>query len=209
MKGKKFNRLLVIEAEPNRNGRKYWKCECDCGNITSVRDDSLKSGKVRSCGCLRAENSYRTHGMHNTKIYRVWAAMLSRTNNPNDPAWKYYGAIGIGLAQDDWKQFENFYRDMGDSYEEGLTLERKEVTLGYSKENCVWDTWKTQSFNKGMFKNNKSGRTGVRWVDNMHKWQARIGFEGKDINLGYFDTYEEACCARANGEIKYFGRTKE
>lgn len=207
--GKKYNRWTIISFAELKNGKAYWNCLCDCGTEKVVRADILKGGNSQSCGCLRSERSYRTHGMYNTKIYRVWAAMLSRVTNPNDPAWPYYGGIGCGLDQQDWKQFEHFYRDMGGDYKEGLTLERKDPKLGYSKENCVWDTWKVQSFNKKMDKRNKSGRTGVVFINKTGKWKARIGFEGKDITLGYFETFEEACDARSTGEIKYFGRTKE
>lgn len=207
--GNKYNRWTVLSFYESKNGRTYWSCLCECGKEKVVRSDQLKDSRSQSCGCLRAERSYRTHGMYNTKIYRVWAAMVSRTSNPSDPAWQYYGAVECGLVQKDWDKFENFYRDMGESYKEGLTLERKDPKLGYSKDNCVWDTWKVQSFNKGVFKNNKSGRTGVAFNEATGKWRARIGFERKDINLGYYDTFEEACAARAEGEIKYFGRTKE
>ena len=57
--GMKFNRLTVIEFDKKiRRGDstiEYWKCRCDCGNITSVRITHLFLGHVRSCGCLRLE----------------------------------------------------------------------------------------------------------------------------------------------------------
>ena len=32
----------------------YWKCQCDCGNITSVRTEHLSQGHIKSCGCLKS-----------------------------------------------------------------------------------------------------------------------------------------------------------
>ena len=29
--------------------RVYWNCLCDCGNMKSVRQDSLISGKIKTC----------------------------------------------------------------------------------------------------------------------------------------------------------------
>lgn len=30
-----------------------WICQCECGNIKSIRGSSLKSGNTKSCGCLQ------------------------------------------------------------------------------------------------------------------------------------------------------------
>lgn len=51
----KFNRLTVIAEASSKNKKTYWKCKCDCGKIIEARTDSLKSGKIKSCGCLNTE----------------------------------------------------------------------------------------------------------------------------------------------------------
>ena len=43
--------------------------------------------------------------------------------------------------------FENFFSDMGEK-PKGLTLERKNVHLGYSPENCIWATYDVQARNR-------------------------------------------------------------
>jgi len=53
--GKKFGRLTVIERVNNRHGKKRWRCRCGCGNELVVIQDSLGSGRTRSCGCLQRE----------------------------------------------------------------------------------------------------------------------------------------------------------
>lgn len=47
-----FGLLTVLETF-RRNGRTYAQCVCDCGTRIEVRLDSLKSGKTKSCGCLK------------------------------------------------------------------------------------------------------------------------------------------------------------
>ena len=51
--GQKFNNLLVLEYM----GESKWKCLCDCGKETVTKTSSLKSGKTKSCGCLRGKNT--------------------------------------------------------------------------------------------------------------------------------------------------------
>lgn len=54
------------------------------------------------------------------------------------------------------------------------------------------------------YKNNKSGHKGVTWMASRQKWRAYIGFKGKQITLGYFDSKEEAIKTRKEAEEKYF-----
>jgi hypothetical protein len=56
--GKRFGRLIVINKSEEMS--KYYKettyeCKCDCGNIKFVRSNSLVTGNIKSCGCIRKE----------------------------------------------------------------------------------------------------------------------------------------------------------
>lgn len=54
--GKKFGRLMVFEAAgKNIHKQALWKCRCDCGTELIVPGYSLRSGHVRSCGCLKLD----------------------------------------------------------------------------------------------------------------------------------------------------------
>lgn len=57
--GQKFNRLLVLSLSHKVGTRYKWLCRCDCGNEITARADMLKSGDVKSCGCLNRE-TYKT-----------------------------------------------------------------------------------------------------------------------------------------------------
>ena len=206
MKQIKYNRLEIVGDRYLKGGRFFVKCLCECGKYLEIREYSVVSGATKSCGCLRKERSYKTHGKYKSKMYRVWASMISRCSNRNDPSWKYYGGVGISVDES-WKDFESFDCDMGGSYKEGLTIERLDVENGYNKNNCCWVGWKEQSFNKGRYKNSKSPKTGVSELKNK-KWHARIGVSGKDVNLGVFCSLEEAVKAREDAEIKFFGKKK-
>lgn len=49
---------------------------------------------------------------------------------------------------------------------------------------------------------NKSGHTGVYWVNKTKKWQAQI-YSGRAINLGSFDKFDDAVKARLDAEEKF------
>jgi hypothetical protein len=67
----RFGRLVAVERDEQKSietGKSYWRCVCDCGNITSVVTNVLVSGHSQSCGCLQSEISSRlgaTIGINN------------------------------------------------------------------------------------------------------------------------------------------------
>ena len=77
--------------------------------------------------------------------------------------------------------------------------------LDNRRENLRIVTPQQNAFNRAIQTNNTSGHKGVSLVKRNNKWLARIGFNGKRIVLGTFDSYEEAVEARKMAEIKYYG----
>lgn len=54
--GQVFGRLTVISQEgTDKHGATLWKCLCACGKEKVIPRGSLKSGRVKSCGCLLEE----------------------------------------------------------------------------------------------------------------------------------------------------------
>lgn len=58
--------------------------------------------------------------------------------------------------------------------------------------------------NRQVYSSNHHGTKGVGWHKKSNRWRARIAFDHKTIELGYFDTIEEAQIARENAEKEYF-----
>lgn len=57
--GNKYGKLTVIsEAGSNSRGKQLWNCVCDCGNTHVVSGIDLRSGEVKSCGCLKTDPRY-------------------------------------------------------------------------------------------------------------------------------------------------------
>lgn len=51
--GQRFGKLLVEREEESGDANRRWLCRCDCGGRRLVRQDLLRRGVVKSCGCLR------------------------------------------------------------------------------------------------------------------------------------------------------------
>jgi len=54
---------------------------------------------------------------------------------------------------------------------------------------------------------NTSGITGVGYSSRDKKWRARISVNQKELSLGYYETFDEACEARQLAELKYGYKT--
>lgn len=151
----RYERLVVIE-EKIINGRGYSVCQCDCGNVTTIRNDSLKKGTTKSCGCITKEiartgDHRRTHGMHGSRLYRIWLAMKTRCNNPNTKRFKDYGGRGITVCEE-WTGKDGFihFHDWSilNRYSDELSIDRINNDGNYAPDNCRWATCKEQNSNK-------------------------------------------------------------
>jgi hypothetical protein len=149
------------------------------------------------------------HGMRKTRQYAIWCDMKNRCNNPNFVYFKSYGGRGIKVCPSWNKSFQAFWDDMSHDYSDNLTIDRINNDGDYEPGNCKWSTPEEQSWNKGLYKNNKLGIKGVQ-LRKSGKYRARIRYKGVLIILGQFDTVDEAITSRIEAEKRrYYGRDKK
>lgn len=153
-----------------------------------MRSDLLKSGGVRSCGCLAKEiHSIRckelglaraTHKKSNTRLYKIYSNMKDRCYNKNNYAYKDYGLRGITICKEWLEDFNAFYEwAINNGYKDNLTIDRRDNNSGYSPNNCRWITRTEQClntrYNKVITYNNKT-QTLKEWTDELRLPYSKI-----------------------------------
>lgn len=177
--GQKFSKLTVIErAENSKSGKTRWLCECDCGGKTVVSSGNLKSGAVKSCGCLKKIPHNKKHNESHTPLYHKWISMIYRCEKPNHVAYKNYGQRGITVC-DEWHDFSAFKKwvektKISDDY----SVDRIDNNKGYSPENCRWVSRKEQA-------NNRRNNVKIEYqgeIHNLTEWSELLRFDYKTVH---------------------------
>lgn len=95
----KFGKLLVIKELPSQNGRSYWECLCDCGNIINVIGKNLKNGNTKSCGCLQKEKASKLNSKDLTnKRFGKLLVVKKAQNNKKEIFWDCVCDCGSNIS---------------------------------------------------------------------------------------------------------------
>lgn len=177
--GQKFNKLTAIERMgTDKNGRALWLCKCDCGNMIAVNITDLRTGRRKSCGCLKKER-YNIIGQRFGKL-----TVIHKESEGIHAKFLCKCDCGRKIAV------------RGDSLRSGKTISCGCSKKSNDKIKQLGDGRKLQDhtsnvfFNGTISKNNTSGINGVSKLKN-GKYRAYIGYKNKiyvlaedyDINI--------------------------
>ena len=169
--GEKFWKLTALWESEHRpvwkSFLRFDKMQCECWNIVWIRRDRLKSWHTKSCWCITLSRNWES----GTRFYNIYRCIIKRCTNPKHNWYDLYGWKGIKC---EWESYEDFKRDMYDSYiehckkfwEKQTSIDRLDNSRNYNKENCRWATWKEQNNNQS-----KSVKYSWHW---MELWLSQI-----------------------------------
>lgn len=219
--GRRFGFLTVLQRGPDQlnksgRGRTMWRCRCDCGKTTLVSGSNLNSGQIKSCGCQRTQMISRAHKRCN--VFLLNALYATGTTRKGDTFTIDASDYNL-VRQYCWRRNREGYFIAQD--ENGRTIRLHRLVMGVEddrlvdhinhdlslniKSNLRIVTKSENMQNSVRAVNNTSGRKGVSWANRERKWVASIKIHGKQLSLGYYDSFDDAVAARKAAEEKYFG----
>ncbi len=163
--GQTYGRLTALQhvASDRTEKSAIWSCSCSCGTVVMVPSSRLRSGKTRSCGCLRSDTA-REHALTNQKLkaarltrngetkhflFQTYASIVRRCQDPLHPSYRSHGATGIRCL---WRSFSGFLatvEKLGPRPTPQHTIDRVTPTSNYGPGLVVWSDKSTQSYNRG------------------------------------------------------------
>lgn len=151
----KYNRLTVVSFYKEKKygcNRTMVNCVCDCGNNVKKLYSEVKSGHIKSCGCLVKDMLVKrniTHGMSDSPVHKTYHSMLKRCYDEKHRAYKWYGGRGIKVCEEWKKDFVSFHNwALSNGYKQNLSLDRIDNNGDYRPENCRWETKHNQHRNR-------------------------------------------------------------
>lgn len=223
LSGQKFNHLNVdsfayFKELSGGKRRAYFNCICDCNNSNRcvVSGPSLKSGKVKSCGCLRLANGQKRRKRN--------AYSKNNENNTVEFYLEKGGSFVVDLDDFDVVAEQYWFLDdrgyvTGRERGTGKTIRLHNVLCpGFAEVDHINQnkldnrmcnfrevTRQENVINRPKSKCNSSGFIGVYWSKKDESWYSQISINRKTIHLGYAATKEQAITQRLKAELKYFG----
>ena len=216
--GQKFGRLEVIKLDEEKTHPKhiFWICECECGNIVSVKREYLTSGDTKSCGCLRREYA-RNISIMKEKVHNDYVL--------HEDYYECFLSNGNSTIFDieDYKLVKQYGWYQNNGYAYTIIENNKCVPMHYilfgdfmydHKNHNKLDNRKNNLRKCDYFKNNQnhiirkdntSGVSGVNYHKRINKWAARINIDGKRVIIYSGDSFKEAVKSRLQAEKEYYG----
>jgi hypothetical protein len=150
--GQVFYKLTILKYVGKGNcGQSRWLCRCECGTKKVIFAHHMKSGNVKSCGCLAKGEPRRIastkHGWANTPEWNSYHAAKKRCNPKYKDKYPDWAGRGIEFR---FNSFEEFIKEIGPRPEPkfAYSLERPNNNGHYEPGNVSWATKKTQARNR-------------------------------------------------------------
>ena len=114
-----------------------------------------------------------------------------------------YGYLNVGVNRKTYKLHRVIWLLVHGEWPNGIIDHINRVVDDNRLGNLRVVTKRGNALNSKTPSDSTSGHKGVSWRGDKKKWRAYTAVMGKQINLGHYDTIEEAIAARKRGMEKY------
>lgn len=195
--GMRFGKLMVErQTDSTASGLRQWLCRCDCGNSHITTTSSLKRNPMANCGCLKSPDlSGQVFGQL-TVISR--SKKRGSRGSRTTPLWECRCVCGntVYKATDSLK---NPDESMCAACAGAKNSKAAREAGGY-----VAGTQLSRIRSDATPASNTSGCRGVYYNPKTNRYRARLKFQGKIMNFGSYDNFEDAVKARKRAEEEIF-----
>lgn len=144
------------------------------------------------------------------KEYIAWLNMKSRCDNPRNKSYKYYGGRGITYCTE-FSVFKSFLQLVGTAPDKEFSLERVDVSKGYTPDNVVWACLQDQAENKTStiyvsYRGKKVRLLGVARENDVPR--SYLHYRVVQLGMSVEDALENAKAAKS-GEDKWVGEVSK
>lgn len=195
--GQRFGSLTALRRAENDGGnRARWVCRCDCGREVTVQAAQLKSGRTRSCGCMRHERAHNRLDLTGRRFGRLTALCpAGKKGGAGKLYWHCRCDCGNEVDVMAGSLLRGLTRSCGClSREQGAKMHGH---MHYQDGTCA-EVLKRIRADTGSRKS-KAGFRGLFLLPS-GKYRASITFQGKHYNLGHYSAFADAVRARLDAE---------
>lgn len=196
-----------------------WTCDCSCGGEITAKTNAIKLGGVKSCGCLLAEiiDLNRKYNPERGSAIRVWREHYVNWDK------KHKFDINQTLSFEDFyelsqqncfycgispsKTHNKFKKEQKDgknplprSIAEGdfiyNGLDRKNNSVGHSKDNCITACWMCNRAKRKMPMNEF-----LNWIKNLQIIDKAYEIKTKELSKYYISSVKKAFKRYNDGDL--------
>ena len=192
-----------IGYTPTDNSQ-LWVFNCECGNSKTINKHHVKSGRIKSCGCLKAEKlkergAERRKDIADKMFGRLKAIKrIGASETSGHSIWECKCDCGKKINV----EIKNLNKKNGTRSCGCLSVDRQKDTKSLDAPHFE-GTHVARIKHKNIAKTNRTGLTGVSYNAKRKKWRAYINFKGRRYSLGEYSQKKDAAKARKDAEAIY------
>jgi hypothetical protein len=174
--GKRFGRLTVLDFDKMDGHVAKFLCECDCGNIKSIRSGNLKSGHTTSCGCKTHER--RSEDLTGKRFGRLKVIGFDRMGTGGKSYWLCQCDCGTKNIVERSSLLSSGTISCG--------CARRDATSTHGMTNSsLYNTWRSMKYRCDNPNHIHYDRYGGRGISIYDEWYAFENFRDWAMSNGY------------------------